>query len=175
MQSSKILTNIRTTLGVTKSEASFVVLLILGLLLGLVYKNFYSSNSSLIPAISQSSVYALLDSLADTESSTFIGTDYYGNSIEDLALADTIVEKQPVMYFASSRPSKSAERIQSPININTASRVQLMQLPGIGEKTADKIIDYRESNPFYSIEDIKKIKGIGDKKFEAIQNLIIVE
>ena len=49
-----------------------------------------------------------------------------------------------------------------------------MTLPGIGEKTALKIIEYRKTQVFKSIEDIKNVKGIGDKKYEKIKDLIVI-
>lgn len=62
------------------------------------------------------------------------------------------------------------------ININTASAEELGSLKGIGDKTAQAIIEYRTQNgPFKQVEDIKNVKGIGDAKFEAIKNLISIE
>jgi competence protein ComEA len=62
------------------------------------------------------------------------------------------------------------------ININTASLSELDTLPGIGPTTAQKIIDYRTQNgPFKSIEDIKNVSGIGEKKFEQIKDKIKVD
>ena len=49
-----------------------------------------------------------------------------------------------------------------------------MSLPGIGEVTAKAIIDYREENPFKSIEDIKNVSGIGDSKYDRIKDYICV-
>lgn len=60
------------------------------------------------------------------------------------------------------------------VNINTASKSDLMELKGIGEAKAKAIIDYRAKKPFKSIEDIKNVKGIGDKIFSNIKNDISV-
>lgn len=60
------------------------------------------------------------------------------------------------------------------ININTASKDQLMEITGIGEVTADKIIEYRKNNRFKSIEDIMNVSGIGNAKFESMKSEITV-
>lgn len=59
------------------------------------------------------------------------------------------------------------------ININLATLEELDNLPGVGEATANKIINYREENSsFKSIEEIKNVNGIGDKKYEDLKDLI---
>ncbi len=60
------------------------------------------------------------------------------------------------------------------VNINTASAEELMSLNGIGEKTAEAIIEYRKSTPFEKPEEIMNVKGIGEKKYENIKNSICV-
>lgn len=61
------------------------------------------------------------------------------------------------------------------IDINTATRDQLITLDGIGETYADRIIEYRKQNgPFQTPEDITKVKGIGEKTFESIKDRIVV-
>jgi competence protein ComEA len=61
------------------------------------------------------------------------------------------------------------------VNINTATLVELETLPGIGPSLGQNIIDYREaSGPFVTIEDIMKVSGIGEAKFEAMRDLITV-
>ena len=62
------------------------------------------------------------------------------------------------------------------ININKATQTELETIPGVGPSTALKIIEYRNKNGnFSSIEDIKNISGIGDKKFENIKNYISIK
>lgn len=64
--------------------------------------------------------------------------------------------------------------ISEKVNINKASEEELKSLSGIGEVTAQKIIDHRESSPFKVVEDIMDVSGIGEKKFEAIKDNITV-
>lgn len=61
----------------------------------------------------------------------------------------------------------------SKININTASISELITLPGIGNSTAEKIINYREENgKFKNIEDIKNVSGIGESKYKELSGYI---
>lgn len=60
------------------------------------------------------------------------------------------------------------------ININTATKEELMTLTGIGESKAEAIISYREKTAFTKIEDIKNVSGIGDSIYEDIKNNITV-
>ena len=62
------------------------------------------------------------------------------------------------------------------LDLNKATVQELVQLKGIGSKYAERIVEYRESNgKFDKIEDIMNVKGIGQKKFESIKDLIFVE
>lgn len=65
--------------------------------------------------------------------------------------------------------------VNNTVSLNKASKEDLMTLPGIGASKADDIINYRNENGgFKSIEDIKNVKGIGDKVFEKIKANITV-
>lgn len=76
---------------------------------------------------------------------------------------------------AAAETAASGASATGKININTASAEELKTLNGIGDATAQKIIEYREtSGPFSKTEDIKNVSGIGDKKYEAIADMICV-
>ena len=65
---------------------------------------------------------------------------------------------------------------EAKLDLNKASIEDLVQLKGIGQSYAERILEYRDENgPFTHVEDIMKIKGIGNKTFESIKDLIIVE
>jgi len=61
------------------------------------------------------------------------------------------------------------------VNINTADANQLVALPQIGEKMAQRILDFRKSNGnFKRVQDLMKVKGIGEKVFAKLQPLITI-
>lgn len=75
------------------------------------------------------------------------------------------------LFFAGTCLAASMETV----NINTAPVEQLSTLDRVGAKYAERIIEYRELNgPFEKPEDIMKVKGIGQKTWEANKNRIVV-
>lgn len=72
--------------------------------------------------------------------------------------------------------SNSSTNAKGKVNINKATATELTSVPGIGASTAQKIITYREENgKFQTIEDVKKVSGIGDSKFESMKDFIAVK
>ena len=63
----------------------------------------------------------------------------------------------------------------APIDLNSASVTDLESLPGVGRRTAERIIEYRQKNgSFKKIEELMNVKGIGEKSFLKLKPLIAV-
>jgi competence protein ComEA len=60
------------------------------------------------------------------------------------------------------------------VNLNTASVDELVKLPGIGPKLAEAIVEQRSHEPFAHAEDVRKVKGIGDKLYDRIKDQVTV-
>lgn len=78
---------------------------------------------------------------------------------------------------AATAPTQTVpeETVSFPVNINTADADTLAALPGIGQVLAERIVAYRRQNgSFRAIEEITNVEGIGEKKAEAILELITV-
>ena len=107
------------------------------------------------------------------------GDKIYIPSIEEdkqnSSLTSNNIEKRTGIIRSEKSLDNTNKGNTGKININKASQSELKQINGIGDSTANKIIDYRENvGKFKKIEDIKEVKGIGDAKFEAIKNRITI-
>ena len=81
-----------------------------------------------------------------------------------------------IVSILQSRLCISVEQVEGKVNINTATETQIALLPGIGPKLAAEVVNYRTNNGgFKTIEDIKKVSGVGDKKLEKIKDFVVLE
>lgn len=77
--------------------------------------------------------------------------------------------------ISNNNNERDLDLYNNKVNINVATKEELMGLSGIGASTADKIIKYREKNTFTYIEDIMDVPGIGESKFNNIKDSISVD
>lgn len=85
------------------------------------------------------------------------------------------VKSEPSKIDKSKSDKSKAGDGEEKVNINTADEKELDTLPGIGPAMAQRIIEYRETEgAFQSIEDIKKIRGIGEAKFAKLKDKICI-
>ncbi len=78
------------------------------------------------------------------------------------------------MMNATAGTAQAAKTFSGTMNINTATEQELTQLPGIGPAKAKAIVEYRSTNPFDTAEELKDVKGIGDKLFATLAPYISV-
>jgi competence protein ComEA len=77
---------------------------------------------------------------------------------------------------AAAAPKQATAAAGTKVNINTADEAALKSLKGIGEKKAKAIIEYREKNgSFKTVDDLAKVKGIGDKQLGKLKDQITIE
>lgn len=87
---------------------------------------------------------------------------------EESAVVGSVQEES--LLEESAQQSNSGK-----LDINTATALELETLPGIGEVLALRIVAYREENGgFTAAEELMNVEGIGEKKFEALENLVEV-
>ena len=107
------------------------------------------------------------------------GKQLKGVDISDINLARILVDGEQILVggsrVASGKAVPKKITADNPLDINRASIAQLDTLPGIGPVTAQRIIDYRTKvGRINTVDELKKISGLGGAKFEEIKNLLRV-
>lgn len=161
----KIFHHIQSATGATRSEVVVVLGLTAVLLFGHVLGRCTSGIVSPVDEpVSHMEVLRRLDSLlasseprADSTPDVASARSYRANAAEHQTTPSSFV-----------RSTTSNRRI----NLNTASITQLQTLPGVGQATAERIIEHRRETPFRRPEDIMLIRGIGEKKYAKMQPFI---
>jgi competence protein ComEA len=141
--------------GVYKVDDQMIVNDLIKLAGGLT-KNAYTKNINLATKLKEGMVVYVYskNELTNTTSTTTILNDAY--------------------YSYETTTTSSEVKVSGKVNINTATKEELMTVSGIGESKAIAIIDYRKNNKFNSIEDIMNVSGIGESLFAKIKEYITV-
>lgn len=152
-------------LGLTQQERKVVQLLLFTFLIGLAvtaYKKVRIGNS-----------WQRLEEISQTPTQ-IEDANNLNSTVENSSGYKEFQTGQPI--DVSKQAASSLSQFAAKLDINSASESELATLPGIGPALANRIVVYRQQNgKFQNIEAVKKVKGIGDKKFEKIRELISVE
>ncbi len=157
--------------GFTKTEIKVIGFLLFTLAAGFSYVTFFEPRDN---TGYKRYDYSVQDSLflssgGDEDSSDFIETVVS----EDNSSSADILELSKKNFHSIPPKELPAEKS---INLNTANIELLIKLPGIGKKTADKVIELRKRlRKFSSIEQLLLVKGIGDTKLAKIKKYIFIE
>jgi competence protein ComEA len=93
-----------------------------------------------------------------------------------LAVLGVLLSAQPHAQAAQSpKAGDTGGKSIAVVNLNTASSAELQTLPGVGAKTAERIIEYRQKKgPFKKIEELMNVQGIGEKSFLKLRAQVTV-
>jgi competence protein ComEA len=158
---------ISVKIGFTETEIK-VLLFLLGIFLaGFAYIAFIKGGDPGYKEFDyskeESSLLKSEDGDSIEEASTMKGEDSVRNQVLEL-------KDRSYQVTAKKAP------IEKSINLNSASKEQLMKIPGIGEKTADNILAYRGKNgKFKILEDIMNVKGIGESKYSKFKKYLFIK
>ncbi len=154
-------------IGFTQTEIKVILFLVVVFLVGAAYS--IVNNGSKGRYINFD--YSEQDSLFSLYKKNFSTTDKSPDETVDIK--EEVLELKPLDYERNKKPPPPGEKS---ININKAGINQLVSLPGIGEKTAQKIILLRdERGGFKILEELTDVKGIGEVKFNKIKKFLYIE
>jgi competence protein ComEA len=105
-----------------------------------------------------------------------------GADLDAVNLARKLVDGEQIRVAARGEhptpppgaPDQGATVPGALVDLNSASAEQLDALPGVGQVTAARIIAYRQAHPFRSVEELRQVDGIGDRRFAQLEDLVTV-
>lgn len=106
----------------------------------------------------------------------FLGRNTGRSRVQLSVPAEMTAPRTETVHLPEEAATETAEApVLFPIDLNTATQDELMALPGIGEVYARMILDYRANNgDFQAVEELLNIEGIGEKRLEAIYDLVTI-
>ena len=188
----QLFSKLESSLGLTRGDVTVALFLICTALAGLIYTTFFDlpggrgERRELLElrmrhdSILEAHRNARLAELDRAKPPAGTAAASHGDAADSLSSWEPVSSHEGAREDAAERAARPAasggkkEALSGPVNLNTASRDALMRLPGVGEKTAEAIIERRNHVPFRRVEDIMEVKGIGEKKFEKMKQFIVV-
>jgi len=124
-------------------------------------------------------VYKLPTGSRVVDAINMAGNQLKGVDISDINLARVLTDGEQILVgtppVVAAKKSPAKVSASNPLDLNRATAAQLDTLPGIGPVTAQRILDYRTKvGRINSVDELKKISGLGGAKFEEIKNLLRV-
>jgi competence ComEA-like helix-hairpin-helix protein len=155
--------------GLSINELKVFIFLILVLSAGIIYR-YYRNEDKAVPVEFD---YSTKDSLFRAARDKINPYNNSGNGEKKFDYKQEVLDFNK-QNFLRVKPEKTS--VEKSINLNAAGMDELMRIPGLGEKTAEKILQYRRENGnFRQIEQLQEIKGIGAKKFNLIKIYVYIE
>lgn len=157
-------------IGFTETEI-LVILFLAGLfILGFVYVEFIKSDTAEYKHIDYSKQDSLFAYYSNLNPEFDIDDPRLDSNLE---IKRRVLELSDTIAYVKKDLSTLAEKS---ININTAGVNELIKLPGIGEKTAEKIIQLRnERGKFKRLDELMDVRGIGEVKFNKIKKFLYID
>lgn len=164
-----MLDRISKRFGITQTEIKILLFTFVVLILGFIYKSFFITQNE--------TPYQIFDYKEEDEK--------FYNSISDPINKDSLKNsidepnyKNEVLNFSDKNFKQYSKKItpnEKSINLNTATKSELVNLPGIGDKTAEGIIDLRKKlKKFTNLFQLLDVKGIGDSKLNKIKKYVYI-
>lgn len=170
-----------SNIGFTKNETRVVLLIISVLIIGSsikYYKYFFTGDETKYDYSKSDAEFKRLTEETRRREFDAIKNDTV-NRDEEVKLYGEMQREQDSIEAIEKEPKISKKELklrEKSINLNIAGIDELVSLPGIGQSTAEKIIEYRnKKGKFKKIQEIMKVKGIGEKKFEKIKEYLTLE
>ncbi|MDE6292425.1 MAG: helix-hairpin-helix domain-containing protein [Bacilli bacterium] len=133
----------------------------------------YTGNINLSKKLTNEMVI-VINTKSEMKNQTTSKVEDVKNDVENNSSNNNTIADNNVCVCEPNSTTGPTAANQTLVNINTASKEELMNVSGIGASKADAIIIYRMDNHFNTIEDIKNVSGIGDALFAKIKDYITV-
>lgn len=166
-------------IGFTKNETKVVLLIIAVLIFGagIKYYKYFFTGENIKYDYSRSD--DKFKNLSEEIRKKQINGEINDTIKNETSLSEELRKEQDSLESVEKEPKISKKELklrEKSVNLNNAGIDELCTLPGIGESTAQKIIEYRnKKGKFKKISDIMNVKGIGDKKFEIIKEYLVID